>query len=285
MRLQSERCVCMTTPGARRYRFPWSSTAAFLCLLGLLPPICRAEDSDKIVTDRPDFVESSSTVGGGRLQLETSVSGEHDKTDGVTTRTLQTPTLVRFGVGPDWELRLETDGYTRTRVDDPASPPPITQYGMSDLSLGVKWHMADGAGWRPATAWLAHVDVPSGSESLRGHGARPSLRAVFEWELPANFGIGVMPGVIYDSRDDGHRYTAGILGVVLGYEWTEDLRTFVEVAGRQLATPDNGGNIITYDIGISYRIRQNVQIDTAVNFGANHSTPDLTWTVGLSIKF
>jgi len=225
------------------------------------------------------------TVGRGRLQLETSVSGQYDKAAGITTRTLQTPTLVRFGVAPDWELRLDTDGYTRIRTDDPASPPPVTQSGMSDLSIGVKWHMVDGEGMRPSTALLAHVDVPSGSDSLRGHGVRPSLRASLEWELPANFDLGVMPGVAYDSRDDGHRYAAGILGVVLGYEWRDGLRTFIEVAGRQLAAPDNGGNVITYDTGISYLIRRNVQIDAAVFFGANHSTPDLAWTVGVSIKF
>jgi len=153
------------------------------------------------------------------------------------------------------------------------------------LSPGLKWHLVDGEGARPSTALLAHVDVPSGAHSFRGHAVRPSLRAVFEWELPADFGLGVMPGVIYDSRDDGHRYTAGVLGVVLGYNWSERLRTFVEFAGQQFASSANGGNIITYDVGISYLLTNTVQVDTAVNVGANHFTPDVAWTVGLSVKF
>lgn len=175
----------------------------------------QKDEKDQIVTDRPDFVESSLTVGKHRFQIETSVAGERNNDGTVHDRTLSTPTLLRFGIADNWEIRLETDGYQRVRTEDTSTASVATTYGMSDVSLGLKWHTMDGEGARPSMAWLLHADMPSGSESLRGHAVRPSLRAVMEWELPHESSLGIMPGVIYDSRDDGHRYTAGIFGVTV----------------------------------------------------------------------
>jgi hypothetical protein len=255
-------------------------------LCGLVATAHAAEGpEDQIVTDRPDFVESSVTVGKGRFQLETSVAGIHNRDGTLHQDILGTPTLLRFGVADTWELRLETDGYTRQRTDDTSAPPAQTVYGFADSELGVKWHMQDREGARPSVAWLLHVGFPSGSESLRGPGIRPSLRATMEWDLPSDSSIGVMPGVIYQSRDDGHRYAAGLIGVSFGHNWTEQLHTFLEIAAPQLARPVDGGNIVTYDFGFSYLITPKVQVDTGVFIGANHHTPDVAWTVGLSAKF
>jgi hypothetical protein len=240
---------------------------------------------DQIVTDRPDFVESSLTVGKGRFQVETSIAGEHNREGTLREITLTTPTLLRLGLADAWELRLETDGYTRVRTEDTSAPPAQTTYGIADSALGVKWHVQDGEGVKPSVAWLLHADLPSGSNSLRGHGIRPSLRASLEWELPKDSALGIMPGVIYDSRDDGHRFAAGILGVTLGHNWTEQFRTFVEAAARQLAGSADGGNMVTYDFGAAYLITPKVQIDAAMFIGANHRTPDVAWTIGVSAKF
>ena len=213
------------------------------------------------------------------------MAGEHDRKSNFRLRRFSTLTLLRFGVGESLELRLESDGYVDSRTDDVTTPGPQRVRGMADSAFGVKWHMLDGEGVRPSVAWLLHADLPSGSPSLRGHGIRPSLRASLEWELPHENSLGIMPGVIYDSADDGHRYTAGILAVTFGHNWTEQFRTFGEVAAHQLATPGDGGNIVTYDFGVAYLITPKVQIDAAMFIGANHQTPDIAWTIGLSAKF
>jgi hypothetical protein len=269
-------------PSMLRARFP----AVLFVAMAVLPLKVTAKDAeDSIVTDRPDFVESSVTVGKGRFQVETSVAGEHNRDGPLHEDTLSTPTLLRLGVAPNWELRLETDAFTRVRTEDTSVPSSETVRGFADISVGTKWHAVDPDGWKPSMAWLAHADLPTGSRDLRGHAVRPSLRASFEWELPADFSLGVMPGIVYDSRDDGHRFVAGLLGVTFGHSWTERLRSFVEVAARQLAAPDDGGNQVTYDFGFAYLITPRIQIDAAAFLGANHHTPDVAWTVGLSMKF
>ena len=88
------------------FRRPAAIAAALLACT-----FAHAEES--IATDRPDFVESSDVVGAGRFQLETGVTTDRRAQDGITLRTLTTPTLFRLGTGATTELRLETDGYTR----------------------------------------------------------------------------------------------------------------------------------------------------------------------------
>lgn len=261
-------------------------TASFLVGLGLFmgPPPARAE---AIATDRPDFVESSDVVGSGHVQLETGLSFEKNREDGVTSRLRTTPTLLRMGVSDSVEFRVETDGHSREQTRDTATGATSVAHGYSDVSLGLKWHTQDGdeKTGKPAIAWLLHADIDSGSSAFRGQGVRPSLRAVAEWELPQEASVGVMGGVVLDRREDDHRFTAGILAVTLGKSWTPKWRTFIELAGQQLAARRNGGSVVTFDTGVTYLVSDSVQLDLFASRGLNHTTPDLQWGVGLSIRF
>ena len=235
---------------------------------------------DTIATDRPDFVESSDVVGAGRFQLETGVTGDRQTRDGVTVRTLTTPTLFRLGLGATTELRLETDGWTREHTGDTGA----TTSGLSDLSLGIKWHVLDGAGTTPGVAWLLHVDTATGSKAFRGDGLRPSLRAAIEWDLPEDFSLGVMPGV-YVDRIGGRRFTGGILAATLGKEWSSRWHSFIEIAGQQLASKRNGGSVVTLDAGLAFVATPTLQFDVEVSHGLSDAAPDLESGIGMAIKF
>ena len=87
-----------------------------------------------------------------------------------------------------------------------------------------------------------------------------------------------MPGVAYDKAN-GNRFLAGILGVVVGPEWTDRFRAFVEIAGQSLTSSRHDGPVIAYDIGAAYLLRKNLQIGRAFSWGANRSSPDFSWTV------
>jgi hypothetical protein len=246
--------------------------------------VARAEDG--ISTDRPDFVESSEVVGPGRWQVETGFSVLRDRDGGLRTRGSSTPTLLRFGTGTTTELRLETDGYSRLRSSSEGGASERSS-GFADLALGVKWHARDGdadAG-TPSVAWLLHVDLPSGAKSLRGHGARPSLRVVGEWALPHGLSLGVMPGVMADVDEERRRFVSGILALTLARDLSARVHGFVEVAGQQLAAPRHGGNIVTFDTGLAVQLGDDWQWDVSLQKGLSAPAPDLQLGVGLSARF
>jgi len=253
--------------------------------LTALAGVSMAHAGEAIVTDRPDFVESSDVVGRGRFQIETGYLSERTQADGVTSRTVTTPTLLRLGVNDAIELRVETDGYVRNTLQDANGTQ--RERGFSDVSLGVKWRVQEGdeAAGKPGLAWLLHVDVDSGSPAFRGQGLRPSLRGVAEWDLPNGFSVGVMPGLLIDKNAEGRRFAAGIFAVTVSKEWAPGWHGFVELAGQQLAAKKNGGAVVTFDTGVSYLVTESMQVDFAIARGLTSDSPDFQWGLGFSIRF
>lgn len=231
--------------------------------------------AEPITTDRPDFVESSATVGAQRLQLETSLGYAADGGEGE----LSTPSLLRWGIGEAFELRLETDGAQWQSANAWGSA------GVNDLAVGGKWALPLTMPGGASTALLLHLDIPSGDAELRGQGLRPSLRAVAEWSLPADFSAGVMPGLSWQNNSDGERYVAGIFGVVIGRAWNEQWRSFIELALPHWASEANGGTEAYVDFGSAWLITSRLQVDAAGSLGLTHSSADHAWTLGLSLLY
>jgi len=259
------------------------SVALALTALCLAPSVWAAEEP--IVTDRPDFVESSDVVGKGRFQIETSLAFERNKVGGLSTRTRSTPTLLRIGTGEDWELRLETDGKLREHQSQGGIS--STERGWGDVALGLKWHQQDGdeVKGQASLGWIFHLEMPSGSAAFKGQGVRPSLRLVSEWEFAGGWTLGLMPGVFLDRNDEGKRYAGGILAGVLGKSFNERTRGFVEWASQRISSQRNGGNVLSANAGAAYLVTPNLQLDTAIARGLNQNTPDWSWTLGLSARY
>lgn len=252
----------------RRHLIVWT---LLICAASAL----SAQAEGPIATDRPDFVESSQTVGQGRVQVETSLAWE--KADG--TEATSTPTLLRVGVSQNWELRMESDGWLRTAATNEHLS------GMADVSVGAKYHVASSDEGGPSLAWLVHADLPTGKDSLRGHGIRPSVRVVAEWELPEEYSLGLMPGLIRESDEAGSRYTAGIFGMVIGKAWNDRFRSFVEVAMPQIARSPHGGTVTVLNVGSAWLLSNDLQLDAAYSADLNDNAPDHALTVGLSARF
>ncbi|CBA15870.1 transporter [Xanthomonas albilineans] len=247
---------------------------SFLALYSIANLACA--EQEPITTDRPDFVESSLTVGDRHLQVETGIVWERDNAvDGYAT-----PTLFRYGIGRTWELRLETDGWQYIDV-----PVGSDVSGLSDISLGLKHHLASVDADNVSLAWLLHVDLPSGARNVRDSSARPSFRLVAEWSLNDSISIGAMPGVIHTETEDGHHYTAGIFGVVLGKAWNERCRSFVELASPQIAHSNDGGTMAMLDVGSAWVLTTDMQLDVLYSRGLNDRSPDHTFSTGISFRF
>ena len=69
--------------------------ALFIAVGACFNPMSAARAADSIATDRPDFVESSDVVGKGRVQIETGLAFESNRTPLEKTRTRSTPTSER----------------------------------------------------------------------------------------------------------------------------------------------------------------------------------------------
>lgn len=248
-------------------------------LLTLPPPLLAQEP---ISTDRPDFVESSLVVGASMVQVETSVAYERA---GMGEQLWSTPTLLRIGISENLEVRAETEGLVSAQTE---ATPAFASTDSADVSLGLKWHRQDGGttgDCTPSTAWLLHLDLPTGGASYRAGHAAPSLRWVAEWEPAEGWSLGVMPGLTWMDDGRGGRAMKGIFGVVVGRELGPGLRGFAELSMPEIARQDNGGTIGNIDTGLAWNLGLDTQLDAAVNFGLTDDSPDFAATLGLSHRF
>jgi hypothetical protein len=261
-----------------------------LALAASLPALAQedARGEGPLKTDRPDFVESSEVVGKGRVQLETSFLVERERDAQERQRTWSMPTMLRVGLGDALELRIESEGRTVQHSTDKASGERSTTAGYADSSVGLLWHVLDADGKQPSVGVIVDATLPTGSNSLRGKGLRPSLRVVGEWELPADLELGIMPGIAFDHDQEHERETPrhsyGLFGIVLDKAFNERLHGLAEISLPRIARSRHGGTQASVDLGLTYLLSKDCQLDTLFSRGLNHRTPYASWTVGLSIR-
>jgi hypothetical protein len=232
---------------------------------------------EPIDTDGPDFVESSEVVPTGRFQYEVGWTSLSQSSVAPDSALVATPMLLKFGIAKDFEFRLAPSGFMRQNGD--------TAWG--DLAVGMKWHTQDRAPalGRAAVSWILHIDTPSGAHPFKGKALRPSLRSVMTWDLPGDFALGLMPGIKSDTGEDGHRFTALILGAVLNKRLSDTTRVFVELSAPQIATPADGGVIASWDVGTAYLFNNDLQLGLRLGVGANHNSPRHYGLIELAQRF
>lgn len=242
-----------------------------LCAALALPLCCAAAEPDSwISTDRPDFVDAPEVVGPGRIQLETGVLQSKESRG--------TPLLLRVGVADNLELRLESDGRLTDRSD------PARTRGWGDSAVSFKWQVREGEGGAPSVGLIMQADFATGSREFKGNGTRPSFRVPIEWELPHDLELGVMPGYYMDRDEHGRHVSTGQFGVTLAKNLGERAYTFVEVAAPRIARARDGGTTASFDFGGGYSFTHDLHVDAGFMVGLNRRTPDLAFTVGLSVR-
>jgi len=256
-----------------------------MALLSQAP--CRADDAvEPLVTDRPDITEASQVVGRRRFQIETGVLREHRSGRRSSERSMFTPTLLRMGLDSRWEARLETNGYSRSRAFSPGDGVTRSS-GYSALAPGAKYRIRDaGEGLlEPSLGAIFHLNVPSGSGGFQAEKLTGDLKLAADWELAPKWSLGVNAGLFLDEDDRGEAFSGALLTGSLGREITDRLRGFVELA-YQGPESGHGGTGLIFDGGFAFLVNPDVQLDLALGTGlSGAATPDLFWTLGLSMRF
>ena len=143
-----------------------------ILILTVLAPMTVLGD-DALITDRPDFTESSFVVPVGRVQVE---SGATYTRSGLAREHALGEILVRVPAGRRAELRLGAPAYLWQRDGARAS-------GADDAFLGAKFALSPGGGKRPATALLIGTSLPTGAKSVSEKAWQPEVAVAASWDL------------------------------------------------------------------------------------------------------
>jgi len=278
----------------RRAMVLWAAGSALLPLESVAAQdVAKPTDRQDapLVTDRPDFTESTDAVPTGRLQLEGGYTFTFDREGPDRVRGHTAPELLlRVGLAENFELRLGWEGYTwseeqsagETRSGRRVTRETWTQ-GGHDVSLGIKYKLLEQDGAIPHFGVIAEMSVPSGSTVVSSGDVEPGVVLLWAYDVSdsfavaGNFGLGV-------PTDGGQRFVQTSASLSFAFSLSERWGAYAEYFGTY---PNQRGSDCAHSVngGLTYLISDDVQLDWRIGAGLNEEADDFFTGVGFAWRW
>jgi hypothetical protein len=231
-----------------------------------------------LITDRPDATESPTAVPKGFLQVETGAFYESFEDNGIKNENYTyNTTLVRYGLLKNLELRLGWDFVEgQTKVNGTALD-NITS-GFNPLLFGFKTTIAKENGCMPEIGFLGHLYLPfTAGSDYKPDTTGVDFRFSFAHTLSEKSSIAYNLGAAWrdDSPEAAYLYT-----LAYGYSITNQLGAYAELYGD---FPENSKANHLWDVGLTYLVSNNVQLDATVGSSFTEGQ-DILISAGVSFR-
>ena len=279
----------------------------FSILLGLITPVALTDAADdlgnksrynlfnptpekllrELASDRPDQTEGPTTVDAGHYQFEMDFATfTYDRTSGVRTKNWNiAPFNIRVGLLNNVELSLIFESYLREAIDDRPARTMSILSGIGDFITRLKINLWGDDDGHTAFALLPFVKFPTSTGGLRNASVEGGAIFPFSIKLPAKIDMGMETGFSFLRNESGGNYheefvnsvtfTREIIGKLSGY-----CEFFSSVS-----TEHDSDWIGTIDLGVTYALTENLQLDCGCNIGVTHAADDINAFSGISVRF
>jgi hypothetical protein len=261
----------------------------------------EAKDNEekRLDPDRPHLPESSTTVGLGRVMLE---SGYTFNEKGSSFRSQTYPeALLRIGMLAEWfELRIgqsfidqhsnaiKTPGQPGLGPNPGPTSSALNEHGAQDLYLGVKFALTEQQKCLPESALIFQATVPTGTRSVSANQVLPGVNYDASWEIVKDLASVEIVLSANGLKDDSHHTFVNLVSGLTGlYNVTHNLEAFAEwdafyPAGAigESAAPQH------YVVGgFVYYLNNNFEVDIRAGVGLNDHANDFLTGAGFSVRY
>lgn len=242
-------------------------------------------------TDRPDKTEGAITIDPGHLQVEFDILNivrDHTKLDGDNTKTKSYTIFApnfRVGLTDKLEADFIFSTYTNERIKDLVDKTKVRHNGFGDLVVRVKYNFwGNEEEEQTAFGIIPYLKFPTNHDHLGNEHVEGGVLLPLCITITEQMGLGLMTGLNIIRGENHHEYYASFpLTGSLAFNFTEKLCGFVEVAGEKSTEPDSHWDV-TLDLGTTYLIHKNLQVDASVNIGLTKAADDFTFLVGMAFR-
>lgn len=243
----------------RKTLFSWSETRQ------------GARGAPPMATDRPDFTESSATVGRGVTQLEFGYT--FARFGSAESHSWGEP-LLRHGIFAEWlELRVAFAPVSQ-RAD-------VTTTGTEDIYIGAKLALTPQHGALPEIALIVQGTVPTGSTAFTADRVLGGANLLYGWDVSPAWSVAGSTQYNRASLDASHSYG----------EWAQSVTVARALSGRIGSYAEwfgifGGGTDAQYaNGGVTFAATDDLQFDVRVGKGLTDDAEDLFVGTGVSIRF
>jgi hypothetical protein len=241
---------------------------------------------EPLITDRPDFTESSVTVGRGVTQVEMGYTYTYDSDNLSSTSQHSYPeTLFRIGMLADWfEFRLDWNvgGISETVFGGPDN----SDTGAEDLGIGCKIALTPQECILPETAIILEMSVPTGADEFTAGEVLPGFSYLYGWTINDQWETGALTGL--HRQVDGETsdaYVEFAQSWTLVRSWTDNVSSYTEWYCLVPCSADTDPTQQYFNGGFAVLLSDDVQWDIRAGVGLNDASDDYFVGSGLSVRF
>lgn len=245
----------------------------------------------ELSTDRPDKTESPYTVDAGHFQIEMDVFTfihDRDTSGGGNVRTDAwsfAPVNLKVGLCNTVDFQLVVETWNEVRTDERGARQITHQSGFGDLSARLKINLWGNDGGKTAFGLMPFVKIPTNQDHLGNNGTEGGIILPLAIELPGGWSLGLMTEYDYTRNGDDNGYHSEFINsITASHDIIGDLGGYVEFFSA-ISTERHQPWIGTVDLGLTYGLTKNVQLDAGVNIGVTDSADDWNPFLGVSVRF
>ena len=140
-------------------------------------------------------------------------------------------------------------------------------------------------GGATALALMPFVKLPTNTNGLGNDVVEFGLIVPLAIGVSDRIGIGLMTEVDLLKESDGKGYAPSFINsATVAFTLTDKLGLYTELFTER-STEGGARWVVTGDIGLTYAVSDDVQLDTGVNLGITDAADDLNIFIGLSRRF
>lgn len=239
----------------------------------------------ELSTDRPDQTESPYTVDAGHWQFEFDFANYTlDREAGVRTEVWNvSPVNVKLGLTDSTDIQFIFDSYTRERIHTAGTTTTTRDWG--DLTIRLKQNVWGNDSGDTAFAAMPFIKVPLQLGNAGNDLVESGLILPLGVALPGGWGMGVMTEFDLLADTTGNdRHLEWINSITFSRDLTSRLGGYVEFFSAH--SYESGTDWLAQaDVGLTYAINADTQLDGGCNFGVTRSAPDVQPFIGLTLRY
>jgi hypothetical protein len=195
------------------------------------------------------------------------------------------PVNLKAGLFNNVDLQLVLETYTSVRIHDRDAGTVEKQRGFGDVTSRLKFNLWGNDGGPTAFAVMPYVKLPTNQDRLGNNSVEGGVIFPLAVALPHDFGLGVMTQFDFiRDEDDGGHHPEFVNSITLSHDLVGELGGYVEFYSL-VSAESNSPWVGTVDVGFTYGLTEDIQLDAGVNIGATRSAEDWNPFLGISWRF